>query len=624
MTKKVIAFFASCVLSSSSVMFISVENTCSASYEIMMGKCGQDAEWSFNDETGLLLIKGSGAMTDYSFPSDSNNPARLSPWHELNEKITSICIEEGISHIGNSAFTGCTSLKSASLPDTMLSIGDNSFYGCTSIESVNIPANVITISNRAFLDCTSLKEISFPPSLNSIGIASFYNCSSLVKAEFSEGLKELYDKAFSNCESLTSVTLPKSLTYIADDALGLKLIPDGDMYDYIKYENFRINGYERSAAQKYAKDWGFPFNIIDPQPVIPEFAEGSCGNGITWEFSKDNGTLSIKGSGNIPDYSSKDAIPPWQDLSSAITSVEIGDNVAAIGAYSFKGMDKLRNVVLPDTLQTIGKAAFAECILLETADIPESVRTIEDSAFSDCENLKELKLKEGIKNIGTYSFSGCSSLSSVELPSGIQNIGDEAFINCRSLNNIVIPETAENIGDHSFGYLYSDGTYLTYSNKTAIYGSSSSAAERYASENNITFISTDTDISTTVCTTTIVTTSSTALKENFTDDQLCSWAVNDYQNKTSLTEITASILSASADEYKIALYDKEGNLIDTYIIDPSTGIGTDSKGYTVDLPQTGRNSVKDMIVLIAAMFLIASGTAVIKLSGCSRRKGSEQ
>ncbi|NLT10644.1 MAG: leucine-rich repeat domain-containing protein, partial [Ruminococcus sp.] len=442
---------------------------------------------------------------------------------------------------------------------------------------------------------------------------------------FSEGLEEIADNAFSNCESLTSVTLPKSLTNIADDALGLQLIPDiydSGMDDYKKYENFQINGYEGSAAQKYAKRWGFQFSIISPYPPAPEFAEGDCGNGISWEFSKDTGILSIKGSGNIPDYSSKEVIPPWQNLSDAITSVVIDDNVTAIGAYSFKGMKHLKEVTLPDTLSNIGTAAFAECSELEAISIPGLVRSIGDSTFSGCKALKELSFSKSLETIGSYAFYGCSSLEKTELPDGISAVGDEAFTNCTSLNYISIPASCNNIGDFAFGYTYNDGSYMTYSPKTTIYGSKCSAAERYAADYDIRFVCTDPEpIATTVCTTTAITTTTAA---DDTAVRLCSWAVKDYQDRKGITGVITKLLSSSPDNYVIALYDKSGKLLEVYNIDPSTGIGTDSAGYTVDLPQTGNNSPKDLLILAASLAMTLSGLAAVWRSGLLLRKKNEQ
>ena len=38
--------------------------------------------------------------------------------------------------IGNNAFSGCTALKSVTIPNSVTSIGKNAFYGCTALKNI--------------------------------------------------------------------------------------------------------------------------------------------------------------------------------------------------------------------------------------------------------------------------------------------------------------------------------------------------------------------------------------------------------------------------------------------------------------------------------------------------------
>ena len=51
--------------------------------------------------------------------------------------------------------------------------------GCTSLTEVSIPEGVTSIGNYAFSACTSLTEISIPNSVTSIGISIFNGCTGL-------------------------------------------------------------------------------------------------------------------------------------------------------------------------------------------------------------------------------------------------------------------------------------------------------------------------------------------------------------------------------------------------------------------------------------------------------------
>ena len=55
---------------------------------------------------------------------------------------------------------------------------------------------------------------------------------------------------------------------------------------------------------------------------------GPCGTNLTWEFSGDN--LTIKGSGEMDDYSNSSSVP-WAKYQSFIRVVLIGPDVASLG-----------------------------------------------------------------------------------------------------------------------------------------------------------------------------------------------------------------------------------------------------------------------------------------------------
>lgn len=75
--------------------------------------------------------------------------------------------------------------------------------------------------------------------------------------------------------------------------------------------------------------------------------------------------------------------------------------------------------------------------------------------------------------------------------------------------------------------------------------------------------------------------------------------------------------------YVIALLDESGDLLDTYVIDPTTGIGTDSANEDVDLPQTGNNSLNNVLIVLGAIMLIGMGLYTTKSSNVIRRKENE-
>ena len=86
--------------------------------------------WTLED-TGLLTISGNGEMDSLGYNS---------AWCAYRYLIYEVKIETGVTNIGSSAFSGCSSLKSVKIPVGVTSIAYDAFSGCSSLTSVEIPA----------------------------------------------------------------------------------------------------------------------------------------------------------------------------------------------------------------------------------------------------------------------------------------------------------------------------------------------------------------------------------------------------------------------------------------------------------------------------------------------------
>ena len=128
----------------------------------------------------------------------------------------------------------------------------------------------------------------------------------------------------------------------------------------------------------------------------------------------------------------------------------------------------------------------------------------------------------------------------------------------------------------------------------------------------------------TTTTTTTTTTTENVAKQYFAPvEKLGGMAVKDYESKNSGAKVTSETIENEDGTVSVVLSDEKGNVVDTYTIDPVTGKGTDSKGGTVDLPQTGNNSVKTAAAAATALFLMLIGSAAVAGSGVLRKKDEE-
>jgi hypothetical protein len=215
-------------------------------------------------------------------------------------------------------------------------------------------------------------------------------------------------------------------------------------------------------------------------PVAASAQDGTIeGSDLTWSLS--DGTLTISGTGAMPDYNSWDS--PWWGM---ITAVNIEEGVTSIGASAFYYCSYLTAVNIPGSVTKIGEHAFDGCSSLEsfTVDgtntayssdngvlfnknktsliqypsgntetvytIPEGVTTIGEDAFDACSNLETVTIPNSVTTIGESAFGRCSSLTSVTLPSSITTIERLTFKNCESLTTFTIPEGVTTIGESAF------------------------------------------------------------------------------------------------------------------------------------------------------------------------------
>ena len=124
--------------------------------------------------------------------------------------------------IGESAFSGCKSLKGVTVPSTVESVGRSAFAGCLSLEEVTF-SGCTSVDKYAFSECTSLRCVVYEGSAGkpySVSSEAFSKAAALERVEFSEGLGELGQFCFEDCAALKTVYLPKSLTSVAPNAFS--------------------------------------------------------------------------------------------------------------------------------------------------------------------------------------------------------------------------------------------------------------------------------------------------------------------------------------------------------------------------------------------------------------------
>ena len=111
----------------------------------------------------------------------------------------------------NTLIVGC---NNTIIPSSITHIGDSAFSGCRIRTTFDIPNSVTTLGNYAFLGCTGLTSVTIPNSIITIGRYAFSYCNSLTNITIPNSVTTICDSAFRECHGLTSVTIPDSVTNI--------------------------------------------------------------------------------------------------------------------------------------------------------------------------------------------------------------------------------------------------------------------------------------------------------------------------------------------------------------------------------------------------------------------------
>ena len=136
------------------------------------------------------------------------------------ETLKSITLPESLVSIGKNAFSACKALESITIPKNVSEIGGGAFANCSSLVTAEIlgPAKELTGTTGAFLGCAALKNVTLPDTLTSIGTGTFNGCTSLERIDLPAGLTEIGREAFNGCESLKEAIIPSGVTEIPDYA----------------------------------------------------------------------------------------------------------------------------------------------------------------------------------------------------------------------------------------------------------------------------------------------------------------------------------------------------------------------------------------------------------------------
>ena len=432
-----------------------------------------------NDFIKEFTIDIDGEIPQYAFYSCGNIPE--------------VKIGSSITTIGSSAFSGCSSIVSATIentgdiynsafsdsfcskPATVTitnhgNIGSSAFSGCKSFVSATIE-NTGDIFYNAFENsfCSEPAAVIIKNRGN-IGSSAFSGCKTLVSATI-ENTGDISYNVFENsfCSKPATITIQNHGDIGSSAFSGCKSLVSATIENT---GNISDNAFKNSFCLADATA------IIKNKGYIGTSAFSGCSSLVSATIENDGniGSSAFSGCSSLVSIELRNVGSIGDDAFQNCSSAEtlcIAPTVTSVGNSVFYGCSKIGDVTIEDrdtdlsfgynyynskyeplfsscpldevyiggkivydTSSSRGYSPFYRNTSLRTVTITDKETTIYDNEFYGCTGLKNVKIGDGVTSFGKYAFSGCSAIESFEFGAHVETIGEEAFSDCTSMTKM--------------------------------------------------------------------------------------------------------------------------------------------------------------------------------------------
>lgn len=431
----------------------------------------------------------------------------------MSSGLTSITVPEGVTVIGDGAFSANSALLEASLPSTLKvtpafgfegdyslskvtlaegieTIGAKSFRGCRAITSLNLPMSTVGIEDSAFLECSGLESITIPDSVKLLSVGVFSDCTKLSKVVLPSTLSTIGVEAFKNCKALTTVVLPSTVTDMRTGCFtnsglteitlpsGIKSVPSSAFSGCVNLEKANLANAAKVEASAFTGC--SVLNDLDLSNVtsIEDLAFSNCSSLNRLSLNPDGvaiGKDSFLGCSNLPfsiegqnickieNNGEATIIGQIKTSTATVTTITIPNHVgtstvtgiASVTLNDDLTQQSVTDINLADSVKTIGDNAFARAADATPVDLPKSINSIGKNAFNPNTDLifnsNKYRLKDDVLTL--VGFTGTALATSI----GVNNIsnmviGEGVLSNNKTITEMTIPSNFSKIEKNAFSY----------------------------------------------------------------------------------------------------------------------------------------------------------------------------
>jgi|GEM_PF-2240674 len=396
--------------------------------------------------------------------------------------LTNVTISSSVTEIGSGVFGNCCSLMSVDVDvnnpnyksvNGMLLSKDGTELIRSVIGMDTIPEGVTSIGDDAFSSRYDLLSITIHEGVSNIGYNAFCECSGLTMVTIPSSVTDIGSYAFSSCYDLWSITIPEGVRRIGGDAFAWSYNLECVDFEGAPPEGLLYAAINQDAAIRYNvayEDEWLPvieecgFTNAKSYEVLEDGKYTRAVDGIEWTFVIANGEASVGGGSWNDTAVSKDT-----EGEVTIPAELGGHRVTSIGDYAFYMCDDLTNVTISSSVTNIGYSVFIGCSSLMSIDVDEknpNYISVQGLLLSkDGTELiqgvnGDVMIPEGVVSIGSYAFEYRDGLTSVTIPLSVTSIGRSAFSSCSGLMSIEVDVNNPNYKSVNGLLLSKDGTKL--------------------------------------------------------------------------------------------------------------------------------------------------------------------
>ena len=297
-------------------------------------------------------------------------------------------------------------------------------------------------------NCEGLKKVKIPSRIEGkpvikISSYAFKNCTLLEEISLPNSLEVIEANAFENCTGLKKMFITKNVTDIAAHA-----------FIGCKFQSVKVDKRNKVFTSK-------------------DMNGKEC-----------NSIIEVDGSDRVLRYTTK----PY-----------VLEGITELGDFSFGGVERIEQLVIPVGVEKVSRCAFAGCdidtIYVEPENknytsrdetgkecnaiiaremiklqgesiegnslvvgsnqttIPETVQYIDDYAFAGRKDLQVFHVPDTVLGIGVNVFQGCTGLTSVNFHENMEIddfFSNACFKGCTQLKEVTLPKTMQKLGYEFF------------------------------------------------------------------------------------------------------------------------------------------------------------------------------